>query len=300
PRARAALAPPDDGGRRPRRRGRPRGPPGRRVAHEPRARGPRRRPGRAPRGRRGAPRGQGGAQGRQAHNLTGPGHHGPGGAVLGSLGVMTTPSTRTTWTAPTAAAPLDATVVVPGSKSLTNRYLVLAAVADGTSRLRGALDSRDTRLMAEAIDALGGHVETGEDGTWTVRPISTDDPATEAVTVECGLAGTVMRFLPPVAALLRRPVRFDGDEQARARPMGPVLTALRELGARVDDDGRGTLPFTVTAPAGLRGGHVDVDASASSQFVSGLLLSGARWPDGLIVRHTGPTLPSVPHITMTV
>lgn len=213
---------------------------------------------------------------------------------------MTTPSTRTTWTAPTAAAPLDATVVVPGSKSLTNRYLVLAAVADGTSRLRGALDSRDTRLMAEAIDALGGHVETGEDGTWTVRPISTDDPATEAVTVECGLAGTVMRFLPPVAALLRRPVRFDGDEQARARPMGPVLTALRELGAHVDDDGRGTLPFTVTAPAGLRGGHVDVDASASSQFVSGLLLSGARWPDGLIVRHTGPTLPSVPHITMTV
>lgn len=215
---------------------------------------------------------------------------------------MTTPTTSSTWAAPTADTAIDATVEVPGSKSLMNRYLVLAALADGPGRLHGALDSRDTVLMARALDALGARVDTTADGTWTVEPLPEDARATsgEPVDVACGLAGTVMRFLPPVAALLGRPVRFDGDEQARVRPMAPVLAALREIGARVDDDGRGTLPFTVTAPPGLRGGNVDVDASASSQFVSGLLLAAPRFPDGLTVRHTGRTLPSLPHVTMTV
>lgn len=206
------------------------------------------------------------------------------------------------WAAPEAESPLDAVVEVPGSKSLTNRYLVLAAIADGPGLLRGTLVSRDTTLMADALEALGARID--RNGTdWAVEPIRLGRRApfgAGRVEVECGLAGTVMRFVPPVAALLGRPVRFDGDDEARVRPMGPVLRALRDLGARVDDDGRGTLPFTVTGPGTLQGGLVDVDASASSQFVSGLLLAAPRFAQGMVLRHTGPTLPSLPHIVMTV
>ncbi len=209
------------------------------------------------------------------------------------------------WSAPTADGPLDALVDVPGSKSLMNRYLVLAALADGPGRLRGALASRDTLLMAGALEQLGARVERDRTD-WAVTPIGRPDAAgapggsREPLDVDCGLAGTVMRFLPPVAALTGRPVRFDGDPEARVRPMGPVLRALRALGVRVDDDGRGTLPFTVTGSSSVVGGQVDVDSSGSSQFVSGLLLAGALLPRGLTVRHTGRTLPSLPHIRMTV
>lgn len=202
------------------------------------------------------------------------------------------------WDAPVASGPLAAVVEVPGSKSLTNRLLVLAALAEGPGVLRAALASRDTELMARALTILGAPVDTsGPD--WTVTPLG-DAPGDAPLEIDCGLAGTVMRFLPPVAALTGRPVRFDGDAGARVRPMGPVLAALRALGARVDDDGRGTLPLTVTGGPGLRGGSVDVDASGSSQFVSGLLLSAPRLPGGLTLRHVGPTLPSLPHIEMTV
>jgi 3-phosphoshikimate 1-carboxyvinyltransferase len=219
---------------------------------------------------------------------------------------MTTPETLdpvdlgdTAWVAPTAAGPLDATVEVPGSKSLTNRYLVLAALADAPGRLRGALRSRDPLLMAAALRSLGAHIEDAPDASadWVVTPAPPHAPAV----IDCGLAGTVMRFLPAVAALADGPVRFDGDAGARVRPMGPVLGALRTLGVRVEAHGEpGYLPFTVTGRGAVRGGHVDVDASASSQFVSGLLLAGARFERGLTLRHIGPTLPSVPHITMTV
>lgn len=202
------------------------------------------------------------------------------------------------WAAPTAASPLDATVEVPGSKSLTNRYLVLAALANGPSELRGALSSRDTLLMAEALRQLGVGVEV--DGTtWRVTPGELRGPAS----IDCGLAGTVMRFLPAVAALADGPVRFDGDAGARVRPMGPVLAGLRNLGVPVTaDDGTepSTLPFTVEGRGGVVGGAVDVDASASSQFVSGLLLAGARFDRGLRLRHVGSALPSLPHIEMTV
>lgn len=200
------------------------------------------------------------------------------------------------WTAPLADGPLDALVDVPGSKSLTNRYLVLAALAASPGRLRGALRSRDTRLMAAALTSLGAGID--EDGSdWVVTP----GPVQGSTQIHCGLAGTVMRFLPAVAALADGPVRFDGDESALARPMGPVLTALRTLGVRVEEHGEpGHLPFTVHGHGSLVGGQVDVDASASSQFVSGLLLAAARFERGLTLRHTGRTLPSLPHIEMTV
>lgn len=219
----------------------------------------------------------------------------------------TAPASRAPWTAPVATGSLDALVDVPGSKSLTNRYLVLAALADGPGSLLGALASRDTLLMAQALERLGAVIT--RDGTrWTVEPLragggsttATDSASGTDLTLDCGLAGTVMRFLPPVAGLLARPVRFDGDPQARVRPMGPLLRALQALGVHVDDDGRGTLPFTVTGRPGIRGGAVDMDASVSSQFVSGLLLAAARFDDGVRLRHTGRTLPSLPHIAMTV
>lgn len=203
------------------------------------------------------------------------------------------------WPAPVARGPLDATVEVPGSKSLTNRYLVLAALSDGPGRLRGALRSRDTLLMAEALRNLGTGISDASDASadWLVTPGTGRGPAT----VDCGLAGTVMRFLPAVAALCDGPVRFDGDAGARVRPMRPVLAALRALGVGVTEHGEpGHLPFTVAGTGTVPGGTVDVDASGSSQFVSGLLLAAARFDRGLVVRHTGATLPSLPHIEMTV
>ncbi len=199
------------------------------------------------------------------------------------------------WPAPRATAPVEATVRLPGSKSLTNRYLVLAALASGPSVLRSPLRSRDTLLMAQALRSLGVTI-TDEDDDWRVVPVALRGD----VDVDCGLAGTVMRFVPGVAALADGPVRFDGDAGARVRPMGPVLDSLRTLGVAIDDAGRGTLPFTVAARGRVPGGAVTLDASASSQFVSGLLLAGARYDEGVVVRHDGKPVPSQPHIDMTV
>lgn len=193
-----------------------------------------------------------------------------------------------------------ATVALPGSKSLTNRYLVLAALAREPSRLRSPLRSRDTLLMAAALESLGTGIADvqgpGPWPDWLITPAGFRGPAT----VDCGLAGTVMRFLPPVAALADGQVRFDGDPRARERPMGPGLQALRDLGVDVDDGGAGLLPFTVHGRGGVRGGTVRLDASTSSQFLSGLLLVGARFDDGLTLRHVGPPIPSAPHVVMTV
>jgi 3-phosphoshikimate 1-carboxyvinyltransferase len=200
------------------------------------------------------------------------------------------------WPAPTAAGPVDASVVLPGSKSLTNRYLVLAALASDVSRLRAPLRSRDTLLMAQALRTLGAVVEDVDDGDWLVTP----GPVVGGGEVDCGLAGNVMRFVPPVAALAFGPVRFDGDPHARRRPMAPVIGALRALGVELDDGGRGSLPFTVRGRGSVRGGAVTLDASASSQFISGLLLSGARFDEGVTVHHDGRDVPSLPHIEMTV
>jgi 3-phosphoshikimate 1-carboxyvinyltransferase len=197
------------------------------------------------------------------------------------------------WAAPLAPAPIRATVTVPGSKSETNRALVLAALASGPSVIRNGLAARDTVLMRDGLREFG--VLIIEDGDqWQVVP-----PASFSGggSIDCGLAGTVMRFLPPLALLADGPVHFDGDEQAYARPMAPLLDALAALGATVTSDG-GTLPFTVAGRASA--GSVTLDASGSSQFVSALLMVGARLPGGLEVRHTGPPVPSLPHIEMTI
>lgn len=206
------------------------------------------------------------------------------------------------WPAPSADAPLHARVSLPGSKSLTGRELILAALADGPGSLRAPLHSRDSALMVDALRALGAGIEEIP----TDSPFGPDlriTPAEEltgSTTIACGLAGTVMRFVPPVAALALGPVAFDGDPYARKRPMRPVLDALRALGADIADEGRGALPFTVHGTGSLRGGRVELDASLSSQFVSALLLSAPRFDEGVHVVHTGERLPSLPHIEMTI
>ncbi|AGB21820.1 3-phosphoshikimate 1-carboxyvinyltransferase [Mycobacterium sp. JS623] len=199
------------------------------------------------------------------------------------------------WQAPSTSTPVHATLTIPGSKSLTNRALVLAALAtpNGTSTVSGALRSRDTDLMIGALQTLGVAID-GAAGELTVSGAISPQPEAR---VDCGLAGTVLRFLPPIAALSTQTVLFDGDEQARTRPIAPLLDALRGLGVDIDGDG---LPFSVRGAGRVAGGTVEIDASASSQFVSGLLLSGAAFTDGLTVVHTGASVPSAPHIAMTV
>ncbi len=195
------------------------------------------------------------------------------------------------WSAPSVAGPVTARVPLPGSKSITNRALVLAALADGPSTIRGTLRSRDTDLMIDALRTLG--VSVDGDGT----EVRIAPAPLRAGSVECGLAGTVMRFLPALAPLADGPVHFDGDPQARVRPVGPVLGALRDLGVTVDGD---ALPVTVHGTGALDGGEVVIDSSGSSQFVSALLLVGARTRGGLTVRHRGASVPSMPHVDMTV
>jgi 3-phosphoshikimate 1-carboxyvinyltransferase len=198
------------------------------------------------------------------------------------------------WTTPYARGPVDAVVTLPGSKSLTARALVVASLADGPSRLIRPLRARDTDLMAAGLRALGtGIAEDGAD--WLVTPGALRGPAE----VDAGLAGTVLRFLPPVAALATGPVRLDGDERLRERPNAGLLDGLRQLGVVVEDDGRGRAPFTVHGTGAVRGGAVTVDASESSQVVSGLLLAAARFTEGIDVALTGG-LPSLPHVEMTV
>lgn len=206
------------------------------------------------------------------------------------------------WHAPYTSTPVNARVSLPGSKSLSNRELILAALAATPSTLTGVLRSRDTDLMIAALEQLGTKIAKipGDDPLNYTLHITPAAKLQGPATIECGLAGTVMRFMPAVAALASTQIMFDGDPYARKRPMQPVLQALAQLGANIVDDGRGALPFTVHGSGRLRGGRVEIDASLSSQFVSGLLLAAARFENGVHVVHRGATLPSVPHIEMTL
>lgn len=224
------------------------------------------------------------------------------------------------WPAPLApasseAAGKNALVHIPGSKSLTNRYLLLAALADSPSYLRAPLHSRDSALMIEALRQLGAGIELvptdspfGPDVRVTPLNFAQADSAQpQAVSIECGLAGTVMRFVPALAALLPGEFAFDGDPHARQRPMGPVLEGLRQLGVQVDcEQGENALPFVLCSPglASVEGVSeapvVRIDASTSSQFVSALLLMAPRLPQGMVLVHEGSSVPSIPHIQMTV
>ncbi|MDF7641519.1 3-phosphoshikimate 1-carboxyvinyltransferase [Bifidobacterium sp. ESL0784] len=222
------------------------------------------------------------------------------------------------WPAPLAKGPLNATVVIPGSKSLSNRYLILAALGHGPATIAGILRSRDTELMADALRTLGVEVDFDEgEGTGVTVTPPAGGRFKGNVTVFCGLAGTVMRFVPGLALFADGPVRFDGDKEAYARPMQPVLDGLEQLGASVEYEGKtGFLPFTITPPDVWEANSdkakgsassdltqpakVEIDSSSSSQFISSLLLIGSRLPNGLELKHTGSKLPSLPHIRMTM
>ena len=195
----------------------------------------------------------------------------------------------------TAATAVRGNVEVPGSKSETNRALVLSALASGPSILTGALKSRDCTLMVDALRALGTVIEELSPGKLHITPPEQFHGAPDGI--NCGLAGTVMRFVPPMAALAATPTLFFGDPQATTRPMSGLLDGLRQLGARIETD---SLPFVLSPGPLVSNPEVTVDSSASSQFLSGLLLVGARLPSGLRLRHIGESVPSRPHIEMTV
>ena len=209
---------------------------------------------------------------------------------------MTETSYSQPWPAPVASAPLTAVVSLPGSKSLTNRELALSALASEPTLLTAPLASRDSALMIQALRLLGTKIDELPNGDLKVTPAAFDRSAK----IDCGLAGTVMRFVPPMSVLAKGDIHFDGDLAARRRPMHTTIDSLRALGVEVDDAGAGALPFTVRGTGSVAGGEVTIDASASSQFVSGLLLAAARFENGITLRHDGEHLPSMPHIEMTL
>jgi 3-phosphoshikimate 1-carboxyvinyltransferase len=185
---------------------------------------------------------------------------------------------------------------------MTNRALILAALADGPTLINGPLVARDTELMAKALRALGCRIDES-DGAWRVEPAAGGrfEPSRQRpIEIDVGNAGTVLRFVPPVAALSNSAVRFAGDRRMAQRPVGQLLAALRELGALISDNGSGAVPFVVHGRGAVAGGSVTLDASSSSQLVSGLLLAAARFDAGAEIRHCGPPVPSAPHIEMTV
>ncbi|HXB51015.1 MAG TPA: 3-phosphoshikimate 1-carboxyvinyltransferase [Streptosporangiaceae bacterium] len=204
------------------------------------------------------------------------------------------------WQAPAAMTAVRASIRLPGSKSITNRALILAALADGPTTITGPLRARDTDLMAGAVTALGasiddpGTVQAGKP-TWTVTP----GRASGAITVDVGNAGTVLRFVPPAAGLVTGDVQFSGDPRAAQRPVGELLAGLRQAGVEVDDGGRGAVPFVVRGGGRVRGGAITLDASSSSQLVSGLMLAAPRFEQGIQITHNGTRIPSAPHIAMT-
>lgn len=203
--------------------------------------------------------------------------------------------------APAAAGAVHATLTIPGSKSLTNRELMIAAIADGPGRLIAPLHSDDSRRMIDALRALGIRIDEVEgDGEFGPDLAVTPGPLRGGTTIDCGQAGTVMRFVTPLAGLAAEDVHLTAHESALHRPMGAMITALRDLGVDIDDEGTWALPFTVRGHGRIRGGRVEIDASSSSQFVSGLLLAAPRFDVGLHLVHTGEHLPSLPHIDMTI
>ena len=200
------------------------------------------------------------------------------------------------WPAPfRGRTPVHAQVRIPGSKSVTNRALILASLATSPSTIRKPLISRDSELMSAGLSALGISI-TGSDEAWQITPAPLRGPAR----VDVGNAGTVMRFLPPLAAFTQGDISFDGDPRSYERPLGPVIKALEELGIEIEHGGRYSLPMVIKARGKVKGGALTIDASASSQFLSALLLVAPSMEEGITVTHRGGALPSMPHIEMTV
>jgi 3-phosphoshikimate 1-carboxyvinyltransferase len=211
----------------------------------------------------------------------------------------------TNWNAPyrggltSIGEPINSKITIPGSKSATNRALILAAIAKTPSRLRKPLSSRDADLMVKGLQSLGCNIEelkTEQGFDYQITPQKLSGPTQ----IDVGNAGTVMRFLPPIASLATGLVHFDGDARSHERPLGPVIKALEQLGASIEHGNKFRLPLTINGSGEIKGGEVEVDASASSQFISALMLLGPATKNGLTIKNSGETLPSMPHIEMTI
>jgi len=201
------------------------------------------------------------------------------------------------WSAPFRGNnPIFAAITIPGSKSATNRALILAALASSPSKLRRPLHSRDSALMIAGLRAIGCQIIEEANGDLEITPTKFFGPAS----VDVGNAGTVMRFLPPVAALASGLIHFDGDPRSHERPVGPVISALEELGVSIEHGGRYSLPLTINGNGSINGGEVEIDASSSSQFISALLMIGPATKNGITIKQVGDSLPSLPHIEMTL
>jgi len=211
----------------------------------------------------------------------------------------------TNWSAPfrggltSVGEPINAKISIPGSKSATNRALILAAIAKTPSRLRKPLSSRDADLMVKGLQSLGckiDEIKTDQGFDYQITPQKLSGPTQ----IDVGNAGTVMRFLPPIASLATGLVHFDGDARSHERPLEPVIKALEQLGASIEHGNKYRLPLTINGSGEIKGGVVDVDASASSQFISALMLLGPATKNGLTIKNIGNSLPSMPHIEMTI
>ena len=205
------------------------------------------------------------------------------------------------WRAPfRGQSALNSFITIPGSKSVTNRALILAALATTPSLFHRPLRSRDTELMAQGLRAMGISIvaekSENKEEIWKITPAKLFGPAS----IDVGNAGTVMRFLPPVAALANGLVNFDGDARSHERPLGPVISALENLGISIEHGSRYSLPLTINGTGLISGGTIKIDASSSSQFISALLLVGPATKNGITIIHEGEDLPSLPHIEMTV
>ena len=211
----------------------------------------------------------------------------------------------TNWSAPfrggltSVGEPINAKISIPGSKSATNRALILAAIAKTPSRLRKPLSSRDADLMVKGLQNLGckiDEIKTEQGFDYQIIPQKLSGPTQ----IDVGNAGTVMRFLPPIASLATGLIHFDGDARSHERPLEPVIKALEQLGASIEHGNNYRLPLTINGSGGIKGGEVEVDASASSQFISALMLLGPATKNGLTIKNIGKSLPSMPHIEMTI
>jgi 3-phosphoshikimate 1-carboxyvinyltransferase len=211
----------------------------------------------------------------------------------------------TNWSAPfrggltSVGEPINAKISIPGSKSATNRALILAAIAKTPSRLRKPLSSRDADLMVKGLQSLGckiDEIKTAQGFDYQITPQKLTGPTQ----IDVGNAGTVMRFLPPIASLATGLIYFDGDARSHERPLEPVIKALEQLGASIEHGNKYRLPLTINGSGEIKGGEVEVDASASSQFISALMLLGPATKNGLTIKNIGKSLPSMPHIEMTI
>jgi 3-phosphoshikimate 1-carboxyvinyltransferase len=177
--------------------------------------------------------------------------------------------------------------------------LILAAIATTASTIRKPLSSRDTDLMVKGLQSLGceiDQIKTDDGFDYLVKPKKLMGPTQ----IEVGNAGTVMRFLPPIAALATGLIHFDGDARSHERPIAPVIKALEQLGISIEHNGKYKMPITINGAGKVKGGNVEIDASASSQFVSALMLLAPATQEGITIKNIGASLPSLPHIEMTI